>query len=383
MSERLPLPADLFRVRPRSTLHIEAANPGEVYRLMGLADRGNYLDAAEQAAELLRGPFRDLRLVAVYFAGSFVERGLVSLPPILDFIGSLLDDSLEAEPRAGRTLDATSKWLMRAVINQVAFHTKCRGAAWETWTQQATPELLDAISTRAEAMHANYGDNISGVAKLARWAHEKLGHAARQNLAALVERQVSASEPMFDPDPKSLEQSWDEPEPEPEPESEPEPEPESVEYQEPDSPRFPRPLPLAQPMMSGLGPDFGPDMEMDHRPGSFDHGAHHSGRDPSDPQAMVTLCSPPLSQLLDKIRGFERLVELGELDKAAIIASDIQATIEDFDPLHYLPSVFARYFELLSQIIDEVEARWTAGDSTARRVLSQYYRVDLDGFIND
>ena len=47
-----------------------------------------------------------------------------------------------------------------------------------------------------------------------------------------------------------------------------------------------------------------------------------------------------------------------ELDKAAVVAHDIQAILGNFDPLVYLPALFGRYAELLHGAFAEIEARW-------------------------
>src|SRR5690606_22238170 len=99
----------------------------------------------------------------------------------------------------------------------------------------------------------------------------------------------------------------------PEPEPEPEPEPDEYNYGEDDH---------------DFGFDgfaFEPDDPVPDRPRSF--------ADPSPAQPTVEIHSPALAQLQAKLRGFEVLLERGDLDKAAVIASDIQATIADFDPI--------------------------------------------------
>ena len=93
--------------------------------------------------------------------------------------------------------------------------------------------------------------------------------------------------------------------------------------------------------------------------------------------------SPALAQLRAKLSAFEVLVERGDLDKAALIARDVQAVLEHFDPLTYLPSLFARYLKLLHATLDAIEPRWRADETYASRVLEQLYRADLDAFLDE
>lgn len=382
MSERLPFPTDLFRTSGPRGVHDDA----EVIRLMRLGDRGEYLEAAREAAELLQSRGRDVRLIAVYLAGSFVERGAAGLPELYDCMATELTSSPRDTEAQARLCDAAVKWLCRALISHIGFHTAQRSEIWQRWLTEVSAEQVAEIGSKSFALAEARPDSAGALSKIGRWSQEKLGPAsarARKTIAIVEPPAMSVAAP---PEP-----SWDGPEPEPswdEPESEPDDDDDednedddddygNREFEYDDSSDEHAllddddPTPLKAPSF------VSPPRRGEPMP------SHRRGRGPEHDPGVELLISPALAQLCDKLRGFELLVERGELDKAAIVASDIQAVLERFDPLVYLPSLFGRYFQLLSRVIGEVEARWNAGDSAARRVLESFYRVDLERFVND
>lgn len=386
MSERLPLPAELLRGHTRAG----ARDDAEVIDLMRLGDRGEYLEAAHQAAQLLETS-DDARLTAVYLAGSFVERGPAGLPELFDCVGRLLRPSPDEGPARARVREAAVQWLCRSLISQIAFHTTRRSETWEWWLSELGTDQPTEIAEMSAALMDDFPSSAAALGRISRWAEEKLTPAA-----ARVRKATAVQAPMAAPaapDPKLSEPAWDAPEldePEPDgPELVDEP-PTDALPDEPGPDLFDTGVPeqigldfdprsgFAEPPGFTESPDFARHLDF-ARPPVFDPYTPAPHPEPEPPE----FSSPALSVLIDKLRGFELLVERGELDKAAIVASDIQSVIEDFDPLIYLPGLFGRYLQLLSKIIAEVEARWNAGDSTARRVLEQFYRADLDRFVNE
>ncbi len=385
MSERLPLPVEILRgIRPLPA-EVDAQTHNAVHRLLDLADRGDYLTAAEEAAELLRGPVNDARLIAIYLMGDFVERGVTSLPELLARVEDLLGPERATTPRAARRLESAVTWLTRSVADRIAFHTQRRDETWQAWIEAVSEAEVSEIVARSERLSTSSTGGAT-LTRLARWARDKLGPASarvRRDKPAPVEP-VPAT-PILDPEPSPDGPRWDEAADDDEPEPEPEPEPEYA-SDEPDD----------------FDPDdFDPDdfdpNDFDSQPRGFEHsrgfarlevdtaGFDLATRAPSRPPSTgpADLDSPALMQLRQKIHGFEILLTRGDYDKAALIARDIQAALDDFDPILYLPKLFARYLKLLSRSLAEIEQHWAAEDSTARRVLEQLYRADLDGFIDD
>jgi hypothetical protein len=98
--------------------------------------------------------------------------------------------------------------------------------------------------------------------------------------------------------------------------------------------------------------------------------------------SKVTLrASTHFFDLLDKLRAFETLLGRNEHGKAAIVAQDIEATIEHFDARQFFPELFTGFFEGLASRAEELAAFQAELDSPSWRALAQLYKVDLDSFL--
>jgi hypothetical protein len=97
----------------------------------------------------------------------------------------------------------------------------------------------------------------------------------------------------------------------------------------------------------------------------------------------VVVGSPALATLQAKLRGFQSLVARGELARAAVVASDIRATLASFDPVAFFPSMFAAYFKTLHQVVEELTPFFADADNPAWHALDSYYRADMGAFFDD
>lgn len=419
MSERLPIPAALLRHR-RGPVRIERDANAVVHRLFDLADRGHPLEAAEQAADLLRGPASDLRLVALYLAGTFAQDGVAALPELLGSVRDLLGPPSAAPATEGggsKAIDSALAWLFRTLSDRLAFHTTQRDAVWSGWIAAATPDEVEQIAAHCDALAAAAIGCSEVLLKLARWARGKLGPAvARAHKAAAEAQAERAAPPEAAPGARG-----EEPDPSP-----------RARWEEPDLAHESSPapfdgdgehLPAGGWQEAGSPPyeDEGSDgHEEDHsdsyedddsdgyeedddddddenawqaerEPGLPDDGRRPSNarhiptgwRGPEAQGSVVVIDSPALAQLRDKLRGFEMMLMRGELDKAAVIARDVQTILDGFDPLVYLPSLFARYTQLLHAVYGELEARWQQSEHPSMQVLIQFYRSNLAGFLDE
>lgn len=344
MTERLPSPADLLRARASGPASVTSDANGVVHTLLDLADRGDYLEAATRAVELIQGPSSDVRLIAVYLAGLFVERGAPVLPAVLDAVAQLSDER-------SRRVDSALEWLLRAIVDRVAYHTTRRDETWESWLRELSAAQALDIATRCDALLNRLETGAVAVQKLARWAREKLmpavARARKAAAPAVPEPAASDPEPDTAPD-------WSAPDPGPTDDPE-----ETTDEPDDDA--------LVDDERDDDEP--GPDMRR-----FVSHGPHAHA---------VMLDSPALAELRDKLRAFEIVLVRGELDKAAVIAHDLQAILGSFDPLVYLPALFGRYAELLHGAFPEIEARWDDAGSPRWRILVQFYRTNLAAFVGE
>lgn len=368
MTERLPAPADVLRGRTSGAASVSSDANGVVHQLLDLADRGNYLEAAARAADLLHGPVHDVRLIAIYLVGLFVERGAPALPEVLGCIETLG----HSDPRA---LDSTLEWFARAVVDRVAFHTTRRDDAWESWLRALTLAEVEEIAARCDAIRARSPKKGAALQKLGRWAREKLLPAvARARKTAPPESTAPEQQPTPDPEPAPA-PGWDAPDPEPsggdereQDESEEEVDNECEDESAEDD--------------SNNGDEDDDEEEKDDD--RADHAARRVARhDPHAHPNVVSIESPALADLRDKLQAFEIVLARGEFDKAAVIAQDVQTVLGNFDPIAYLPALFGRYSELLHASFSEIQSRWRETDSPKWQILVQFYRTNLAGFVGE
>lgn len=383
MSERLPLPAELLRYRA-GPIRVERDANAIVHRLLDLADRGNHLEAAEQAAELLRGSAGDVRLIAIYLAGTFAERGVVALPELLGCVSGMLGPRAPEPASGNKAIDSALEWLFRAIVDRLAFHTTQRDAVWTAWISETTPAVVEQILVRSNEILAIGQAGTEALQKLIRWLQGKLGPAVeRARTAAAASVVVLAPEPAPAPPPRPA-RSWEDPDPDPDDDEngpsvqKTEASDSDDEFEDDDDEEFDE-------------DDEDEDEELDEDDDEPERERFHrrpatapTGLDALEGQSSIVMIdSPALAQLRDKLHGFEILLGRGDLDKAAVIARDIQAILDDFDPITFMPSLFARYAQLLHGAFDELETRWQDSERPSFRILVQFYRSNLDGFIDE
>ncbi len=369
MKARLPAPSELLRGRAFGFASVDTDANGVIHRWMDLADRGNYLEAAERAAELLRGGASDLRLLAVYLVGWFVDRGATALPELLACVDNALGDGSRSAMTGAtaRTMDSAMEWLFRAIGDRAAFQTAQRDEAWDTWLQDITPEHISEIAARSAAISARCPGGSDALHKLARWAQNKLGPAAERAKKAATKIAMPAT---VTPDPvptaPPTAPDWDE---------------------------------VDDPATEETGEEAGPTAGFDASAGfndELDELSSYPDRPPrsvrrrrggpdleGDAAEAATIDAPALAALRGKLRAFEVLMARGRLDRAAVVARDIQGVLAAFDPFVYLPSLLGRYARLLSDSFSDIEPHWQEANSARWQVLVQLYRSDLAGFLDE
>lgn len=352
MSARLELPPNLLDARRPLAAGVDGEARSAIQQLAQLIDRGECVEAAQQAADLLRANVYDLRLACVYMVGLFVERGVAHLPELLRCTRRLLANELVAPPTlrsAPRVLDTTLQWLFQTLITHIQFHARQRDETWVQWLRDGPPAVPNEIGDELEELARELGEIVDEPAStgplswIGRWARGDLTRA-RSQAAARDATERAAAEAAA-----------------PAPEREPGPEP-----------LEPEPgLVLDEPEAEAYEPSRD-DPSFDAR-----HVTALVRPDPSE------LESPALASLRRKLDGFQRLVERGDFARAALIARDVQCIIERFDPVEFLPSLFAGYFRAMVERLDELRPHLEQADDTPWQVLTRFYRTDLEGFLDD
>jgi hypothetical protein len=87
-----------------------------------------------------------------------------------------------------------------------------------------------------------------------------------------------------------------------------------------------------------------------------------------------------LELLTKKLEIFERLMADEKFPRAALVADDIIAIIENFDPRLYFPKLFSRFFMLLAMHSNEVMQFDEMKESPEWQAMREFFKVDPDAF---
>ncbi len=302
--------------------------------ITGLVARSEYADAARAAAVLLREGRRDVRLVGPYLFGHFVADGMKALPSVFRSLKRTLTENWDFFGPVEKKLvfaDTGLRWLLKMMGKHLEHHARLKDAQWQAWTAPGNREPLE------EALAL--GDPL--IAALAILQKSACMDAMRTLLGAL--RSHAQAVPYLPP---------------------------------PEEPR---------PADAGLAaaPDDEDDDEAEGedeeeaRPTRVKKAARAEAQDAGPTVPM----SPALAQLVRKLSAFEALLEREDYGKASVIAVDVLATVERFDPRVYLPQLFSGFFNGLAQHAEAIEPMLHNTETLSFRAMDQLYRVDLDAFL--
>lgn len=89
----------------------------------------------------------------------------------------------------------------------------------------------------------------------------------------------------------------------------------------------------------------------------------------------------PLRQLRRKLAAFQKLVGAEDHQRAAIVAADLLYMLDHFDPRIYLPSMFRKFFRVLSLVGNDLTPHMGEKTDLSSKALLQLYQIDLDYFV--
>lgn len=302
--------------------------------LLSRLNSGDYLAAARLASAAFQDGCTDVRCIAAMLLGTFVERGPESIPEIFSMIRYLLGDgwnALEPTSRKSVMADGALTQVLRSIKTLIDFHESVRDRVWEQWRTTIGERLRpdsEQVGRELERAILRLGEhNRSAVALAA--LQTKI--SAAFTLAGSTESsraKSSEAASALDVDHTAVAESEE---------------------------------------TSALGTQDGLST------GSV------GGNDSLVPDCVEI--SPELARFIQQLEAFAVLVERGDLTRAAIVAYDVRKTIESFDPVRFLPSLFASHFQLLGSKIDQIAVLWEQEGTPQWQVLVQHYRADLRGFV--
>jgi hypothetical protein len=289
--------------------------------LVSLVERGEYAAAAARAEGLLAERILDVRVIGYYAYGAFLDGGVGAVAPLATALAGLFGArwaALGPEANKVRHAQASLAWFSRLVMRKLQREEATKGEDWQRWTRCTVAE----VGASVEAVEALRQAAAAALGEAGGAAVEGLGKLARWL--------------------EGFRQVVDAP-------TEPEPAPEPAAAQAPEPPGQALPVaPPSAPVESAVGSVEG---------------------------------SEALRELRRKLAAFERLVDAGKLPQARIVADDLQATIEHFDPRLFFPELFKGFLRRMVTRAGDLAAVEEQRDAPQWKALADYYRVDLEGFL--
>jgi hypothetical protein len=308
-----------------------AAN--ELDKVGELVARGAYAEAGQLAEKLLREGTRDVRIIGPWLFGTFLTGELSSILPIFRTLHELLTQRWASfGPRAKKEVLADNglRWLFKAISRHLEHHQSLQDATWNHWREPRVRELLQQALDLVEPLLVALASTLPK------------GHSVPPFRQVILWMQTFmktvASEPAG-------------PQAEPAPAAQPA---EAASNKAPDDAREPEPETTAR-------------KEFAAQP--------QASTAPSIP------ASPALELLMRKLQAFDSLVQDRDFIKASVVATDVLALVERFDPRIYLPNLFTLFFTHLSTHAEELEPLLQSTETLSFRALNQLYQVNLKAFL--
>ncbi|RKI13497.1 hypothetical protein D7Y15_16540 [Corallococcus sp. AB030] len=304
--------------------------------ITGFVAKSEYANAARAAEGLLRQGVRDVRVVGPYLFGHFFAEGMKALPVLFRSLKRTLTENWDFFGPMEKKLvfaDTGLRWLLKMMGKHLEHHSRLKDAQWQAWTAPGNREPIEEALT--------LGDPL--IAALAILQKPACMDAMRSLLGAL--RSHAQGVPFLPP---------------------------------PDEPQSEAPEPeLAAAPDDDEEEDDEGEEEEEVRPVRRKKAARQEEQD-SGPSVPM---SPALALLVRKLSAFEALVEKEDYSKASVIAVDVLATVERFDPRVFLPQLFSGFFNGLAQHAEAIEPMLHNTETLSFRAMDQLYRVDLDAFL--
>lgn len=317
-----------------------------------LAERSQFVQAGQTAAQLWRSRIYDIRTLGILLYSDFSENGMGALERIFAAAKCVLTEHWSCvgpTPTKERHVDGALRWLSTSIISQFRFAQKLSPTdwqkllqEWDTSDQQATFLSLMRLMATLESVPST-GQAKASLSQL----HKTLRELPTTHPERPADKKTTGPLP-------------------------------------PDRPGLPRDSGAAP--NESIGSEFATMKPQDQNAEAV--GLSAAGQSPTavlsgtttQPTLVIPL-SPPMFALMQKLGAFNRLVRLGRFKQAAIVYKDIKETIEKFDPRQYLPAVFGEYFSNIVLHADKLLPSMDSKDDFAHRALVDLYQIDLERFI--
>lgn len=388
----------------RATPASDAEQMNQVERLV---KRSDHRGATERARALLARDAAHAQMLAYFGFGVFLRFGPPALPPLLGMWHSALTEAWDRlHPEADRPRAAADalRWMLRNLVQRIDFHGGMEDATYAAWretafygreTIEASAALRAALSVLDDAERV-----VPLLAELDARVHQRFSRpkpppppapeAPPSADAAVAGVAGVASDPIADETQTSA--GTDEGEPDTHADGTRDGTRDGIQYgTQYDTQNGIQSTPngirdsIRDGIQNGIIAGMVGDVDIpaeDDTPEAPAAAPSIRLAPPAGPTTQITLTvSPALAALLRKMHAFARLVEADDLARAAIVAEDIEAALDDFDPRAFLPGLLADHLRRVVAVADAMQARDDAQSAARRTALSQLYRADLDAFL--
>jgi hypothetical protein len=278
-------------------------------------------EAASLSAKLLADGVTDIRVIAYFLFGVFLEQGPACLTIVLPLLRTAVGERWHAlRPLARKEVqvEAALSWLFRSIVGRIDFHEVRRDDTFSAWNKTVGRPTLEASASLRDSLSSSFGD------RPARWAGPLSELEARVRSHFNRPLAPPPEEPAAPPDPPA--------------------------------PPVASPQPVSTPEPTAVP----------HAP----------------PPALAADASPAFALFLRKLEAFQRLTAQNDFLKAAVVAEDLRRAIESFDPRVHFPKLMSPYYRALHANADAIAPHWDTMESVRWRMLEQLYQVDLDAFLS-
>jgi hypothetical protein len=318
----------LFSDSDTASSGLEIGDP----RLNDITDaafKGNYAEAAALAQQVWDEDVRDVRLIGYLLYGHFLEKNVAGLAWQFAQLTAGLTTRWDGigPAKKDKPADGALNWLFQQQLTKLQGHEKLKDDVHKSWlgdqgveqfaaAAKASAELLAAVEARFPT-----GKALDKLRNLSGWISDQ-ERLVRQIADGKKVAEDNAAQAQADAEAQAQAKT------------------------------------AAAAAASAPGPN-GP---------------------PAKAGAIYVEGGAPMALLMRKIELFQKLIDAKDLNKAAVVARDVDQLVQNFDPIAFLPKLLVPFFRLMSRNMERLEPAMAALDMPSSKSLVQLYHADLDAF---
>lgn len=296
--------------------------------IVTLVQEGNFELAAARCEAILAEGVYDIRLICYFLYGYWQEQGLASLPAVNQCLAHLLQENWEAIGPLGnreKYLEKSLDWLFRQLLKKIKYEEGKNSLLWQQWQASVSAEDAEEMLESGKSLRAGVISRLEDKAGIIIDQWSKID----QWLRIFQKLQYRQPEPAAS------------------------------------QPQQQQELAAMAEAMPGPAAAVAP-----------------ARVEPAKNGVMEIEISYHLQLLLKKLAGFERLLEQQSFPQAALLADDINQTLQAFDPKLYFPKIFETFVRMQAIHLEELLGYMDQRGSPEWEAMQEWLKVDADGFID-